>query len=652
MENEIVAVKEWISYCVTTNYASCGNPPTGGWVLSTFNDPTIGRVVGPTTDVNRIITALDALQVHGGGDCPELSMTGIKNAAKVIPKQNTGCKIFFFTDATSKDGYIFKSTMSVFEENNCVFIPVLTGCCHECEDPCVSQDSEYCTNYVTDDRADLFLRKKQGYGVGSTPAERMYYDLASTTGGTISLTDKPTKPDHLLEFLEQEVTLGYCPTTELAGPPPFGYTNVHDCNVTNSCWDRSVRKCYCSSTSECSKDPITTSTTTVETHDPQLSTTTIAIPPVTHGSSTITTTSRLSTTPIIPTTTMTTSTTSQKPGAPTYVGLVLDDTVSMNNEIVAVKKWITDCTYNNMYTSCGNAPSGGWVLTTFNDPTLGAVTGPTTDVNHIISVLDKLQVHGGGDCPELSMSGIKNALKVIPKNNGGCKIFFFTDATAKDSYFFSGTLKLFEENLCVFIPVLTGCCHECEDPCVSQVAEYCTNFVTDNRVQTLSHESRSYGTPAERLYYDMASSTGGAIYLTDKPSDPDEMLDFLEEELTLGFYKSRQLAGPLPQGYTNKHDCNATGSRWDRSVGKCYCSSVTGPCPAAPLFPDCSKVSGKSFMADVTDNTKYYECNFGRTWLHRCPPGTSFDSNVMDITGDSTSLPCRRVDADGEKVEN
>ena len=38
----------------------------------------------------------------------------------------------------------------------------------------------------------------------------------------------------------------------------------------------------------------------------------------------------------------------------------------------------------------------------------------------------------------------------------------------------------------------------------------------------------------EELFYDLASSTGGKIYITDKPSSSDDFLDFLEEEVTLG----------------------------------------------------------------------------------------------------------------------
>ena len=50
-----------------------------------------------------------------------------------------------------------------------------------------------------------------------------------------------------------------------------------------------------------------------------------------------------------------------------YVGFVIDDTGSMSNEIEAVKVWLTNC-INGSYADCAVAPTGGWILSTFNDP--------------------------------------------------------------------------------------------------------------------------------------------------------------------------------------------------------------------------------------------------------------------------------------------
>ena len=39
MDNEIVAFKEWMHFCNGGSYSSCANPPTGGWFVTTVNDP-------------------------------------------------------------------------------------------------------------------------------------------------------------------------------------------------------------------------------------------------------------------------------------------------------------------------------------------------------------------------------------------------------------------------------------------------------------------------------------------------------------------------------------------------------------------------------------------------------------------------------------
>ena len=44
--------------------------------------------------------------------------------------------------------------------------------------------------------------------------------------------------------------------------------------------------------------------------------------------------------------------------------------------------------------------------------------------------------------------------------------------------------------------------------------------------------------PRERLYYNLASSTGGNIYLAPKPDSPYQLLHFLQDEITLGEMKS------------------------------------------------------------------------------------------------------------------
>nr|XP_002131788.1 uncharacterized protein LOC100186095 isoform X1 [Ciona intestinalis] len=467
----------------------------------------------------------------------------------------------------------------------------------------------------------------------------VFPDINVNPSATI-LPQSTTEPATPIPTVLPSTTVALLPTTGITSPVTednSGLNTSHSASTTDH--GSTIKTSPTTITTHPPTETTFPPTTVPITHDPPFETTfpptTI---PITHDPPFDTTTSPPKTTHLVSTTTP------QKP-APTFVGFVVDDTGSMYNEIVAVKEWISNCV-DGSYASCANAPTGGWVLTTFNDPAdLGELVGPTTDVSIIISAIGDLHAHGGGDCPEYSMTGIQNAAKVIPKENGGCKIFFFTDATAKDGSLLDSTLQLYKDTNCVFIPMLTGCCHECEDPCISQDPEYCTNFVTDNRGTTLSRKKRSYGarstSTSERLYYDLAGTTGGAIYLTDKPSTPDEMLEFLEDEVTLGFCPSEELAGPPPFGYTTEHDCNITGSCWDRSVGKCYCPGAPKPCPKEPLYPECKDETEHSYMPDVTDCTKYYQCSSGNIWRRECAPGTVFDPDVGVCNHDYlTAPPC------------
>ncbi|XP_076807327.1 uncharacterized protein LOC143450601 [Clavelina lepadiformis] len=324
---------------------------------------------------------------------------------------------------------------------------------------------------------------------------------------------------------------------------------------------------------------------------------------------------------------------------PTYVGFVLDDSGSMISEISAVKQWMQNCV-SGSYATCASAPTGGWIVSTFNDPyPSGSSTpypptfpssfftrfGPSTDASAVVDFIDDIAVHSGYDCPEYAFFGNKNALDVIPDDNGGCKIFFFSDATAKDpSSALAPLITQFAAKGCSFIPVLTGCCHRCEDPCASLDSTYCHEHVVDDR----SFGSSSGGFE-ERAYYDLAYVTGGSIYLTDKAS-ADDLLKFLEDKITLGFCPTTSIAGPLPEGYTSKTDCESTGSCWDSSVGKCYCSSANETCSHHPIVkkPKCLVTDVHTFKADPEGCARYYECASGRQWNRPCAPGTVFDPAV------------------------
>jgi hypothetical protein len=79
----------------------------------------------------------------------------------------------------------------------------------------------------------------------------------------------------------------------------------------------------------------------------------------------------------------------------------------------------------------------------------------TADKNELLSKLERIDVEGGGDCPEMVMEGIKRALeKALHKS----EIFVFTDAPAKDGYLKNKIIRLIQEKQVTITFIITlGC---------------------------------------------------------------------------------------------------------------------------------------------------------------------------------------------------
>ena len=69
-------------------------------------------VASNTTEKSQLLSDVNALYAHGGGDCPELGMTGIRNALSLSEQ---GGQLILLTDASAKDGSL---TDQVIEEAN------------------------------------------------------------------------------------------------------------------------------------------------------------------------------------------------------------------------------------------------------------------------------------------------------------------------------------------------------------------------------------------------------------------------------------------------------------------------------------------------------------------------------------------------------
>ncbi|XP_072301603.1 von Willebrand factor A domain-containing protein 7-like [Eucyclogobius newberryi] len=86
------------------------------YILVPFNDPAFGPVFN-TTKQSEFKKAIKALVASGGGDEPEMSLSGLQLALHAVP---TGSDIYVFTDARAKDAHLKNSVITLIQRTQCV----------------------------------------------------------------------------------------------------------------------------------------------------------------------------------------------------------------------------------------------------------------------------------------------------------------------------------------------------------------------------------------------------------------------------------------------------------------------------------------------------------------------------------------------------
>ncbi|XP_041640427.1 von Willebrand factor A domain-containing protein 7 isoform X2 [Cheilinus undulatus] len=170
---------------------------------------------------------------------------------------------------------------------------------------------------------------------------------------------------------------------------------------------------------------------------------------------------------------------------------VIDTTGSMNDDIAEAKRISFDIIDSKRGTP--QEPSA-YILVPFNDPGFGPLV-LTTDADVFKNNINKLSASGGGDIPELCLSGLQLALTSAPPSS---EIFVFTDAPAKDAHLKSTITALIENSKSVVTFMLTGVLES-----------------RRHRRGLRGAISRSMSQSNAQLYRDLAQASGGqAIEVT------------------------------------------------------------------------------------------------------------------------------------------
>ena len=126
---------------------------------------------------------------------------------------------------------------------------------------------------------------------------------------------------------------------------------------------------------------------------------------------------------------------------------------------------------------------------------MGPVT-VTSDAKTVIEAVNNLTASGGGDCPELGMTGLYQALlHCLPETN----IYYFSDADVKDEYRENEVLSLAKEKKVKINLILSGQCGRRKRRNVQQSE----SFKEVRRIRSVQGQA---------LYQSVASQTGGQVF--------------------------------------------------------------------------------------------------------------------------------------------
>ena len=144
----------------------------------------------------------------------------------------------------------------------------------------------------------------------------------------------------------------------------------------------------------------------------------------------------------------------------------------------------------------------------------------TSDGDVVIEAVNNLFLISGGDCPELGMTGLYQALlHCLPESI----IYFFSDADAKDEWRRNEVVSLAKQKKVKIIFILSGQCRFRRRRDLSQ----------SRTKRSANHRARRT-VQGQALYKDLATQTGGQVLETSK----DAVADIVKVIDPVGFSNS------------------------------------------------------------------------------------------------------------------
>lgn len=142
----------------------------------------------------------------------------------------------------------------------------------------------------------------------------------------------------------------------------------------------------------------------------------------------------------------------------TSLVVVFDGTLSMFDDLQQLKSG-AKVIINEILARESN-PIYNYIFVPFRDPVIGPKV-VTMNQDLFLEAIDKMEIYGGGDCPESAVRGIEMALEsALPKSF----VFVFTDAIANDFQFEDRILHIIQAKQATVLFLLTGFCNSKSEP--------------------------------------------------------------------------------------------------------------------------------------------------------------------------------------------